>query len=99
VKETLDQAVDRAIAKLPHRRILAAEGRSFEVQSLLPVSSWRPLEAEWWSGKEVYVIGDDPHGNLFLRHCDGTVRFWDFTRGRDEVIAPSVRDFLSRLHG
>jgi hypothetical protein len=91
--------VDRAIARLPHRRILKADGRSFEVQSLHPASSWRPLNAEWWRGKEVYVIGDDPHGNLFLRHCDGIVRFWDFAVGRDVVVAPSVRDFLARLRG
>jgi len=91
------QAVDRAISKLHQRRIFSKGNRRFEVRSLVPVSSWRPVDADWWRKKEACVIGEDPLGNLILRVCDGTVRFWDQEKQEDEVIALSVREFLSAL--
>jgi hypothetical protein len=45
----------------------------------------------------VCVIGADLEGNFFLRHCDGTVRLWNHKAQADTVIAPSVRDFASRI--
>ncbi|HEU0143366.1 MAG TPA: hypothetical protein VFQ47_01155 [Nitrososphaera sp.] len=89
------QVVERAIAKLNQRRIFRKGDKLFEVRSLVPVSLWRPVKADWWRKKEAYVIGEDAFGNLFLRVCDGTVRFWDQERQEDEVIASSVREFLS----
>jgi len=91
------QAVDRAIARLHQRRILTKGDRYIEVRSLIPQSSWRPVKADWWRKKEACVIGEDTSGNLFLRVCDGTVRFWDQEKQEDEVIASSVRAFLSAL--
>jgi hypothetical protein len=91
------QAMNRAIARLHQRRIFMKGDRYIEVRSLVPVSSWRPVNADWWKKKEAYVIGEDTFGNLFLRVCDGTVRFWDQEKQEDEVIASSVRMFLSAL--
>ena len=72
-------------------------GREIRLLFLLPESLWRPLDARWWKGKEVCIIGGDEDGNYVLRHCDGTVRFWDHGRGSDETVAPSVRSFLDQL--
>lgn len=91
------QAIDRAIAKLNPRCIFKKGDRYIEIRSLVPVSSWRPIKADWWRKKEACVIGEDNLGNLFLRVCDGTVRFWDQEKQEDEVIASSVRGFLSAL--
>jgi hypothetical protein len=41
--------------------------------------------------------GADLSGNFFLRHCDGSVRYWDHQAQADTAIAPSVRDFLGKL--
>jgi hypothetical protein len=71
--------------------------REIRLVFLLPESLWRPLEARWWKGKEVSIIGGDEDGNYVLRHCDGTVRFWDHARGADETLAPSVRSFVDQL--
>src|SRR5215208_3155780 len=71
--------------------------RTVRVVFLLPESLWRPLKVSWWRGKEVSLIGGDEHGNYLLRHCDGTVRLWDDARGADEVIARSVKTFLTML--
>jgi hypothetical protein len=55
------------------------------------------LKADWWRGKEVCIIGADLGGNFLLRHCDGTVRYWDHARQADEVLALSVRSFVAGL--
>ena len=93
----LQAAIDKAIANLPRRSIVRKEGREFEVRSLVPYSEWRPLAAPWWKKKEACVIGDDSCGNFYLRVCDGTVRFWDHEVEQDEVLFPSVREFLAAL--
>lgn len=85
------QLVDRAIAALSRRRGFKKGEREFEVRSLFPVSAWRPVSEPWWKKKEACVIGEDSCGNLYLRVCDGTVRFWDHETEEDEVLAPSVR--------
>ena len=71
--------------------------REIHILFLLPRALWRPLRVSWWKGKEVSLIGGDDHGNYLLRHCDGTVRLWDHSRGVDEIVAPSVRAFISGL--
>ena len=97
--ENESKAVDRAIAQLHQKCIFTNGQRRFEVRSLIPVSSWRPLTADWWRKKEACVIGEDIYGNLILRVCDGTVRLWNWEHQEDEVLSLSVRDFLSALHG
>ena len=91
------QVVDRAIAKLHQRRMFWKGDKRIEVRSLVPVSAWRPVKADWWKKKEACVIGEDTSGNLLLRVCDGTVRFWDQEKQEDEELASSVRRFLSAL--
>jgi hypothetical protein len=56
-----------------------------------------PLKAPWWTKKEAYIIGADLSGNFFLRHSDGSVRYWDHSAQTDTIIAPSVGEFCSRL--
>lgn len=71
--------------------------RVLRILFLIPSGQWRPLEASWWKGKEVCIIGGDEDGNYLLRHCDGSVRLWEHARRADHVLAPSVRAFLSGL--
>ncbi len=60
-------------------------------------ADWRLISADWWKKKEACIIGDDSCGNYYLRVCDGTVRFWDYETERDEILFPSVREFLAAL--
>jgi len=91
------QAVDRAIAKLQQKYLFKNGDRHLQVRSLIPVSSRRPVKADRWTKKKACIIGEDIFGNLFLRVCDGTVRFWDHEKLEDEIIASSVRKFLYSL--
>ena len=78
-------------ARLLRADTFPAGDRRLRVLFLLPITLWRPLGASWWNGKEAYIIGGDEQGNYILRHCDGSVRLWNHARGKDEVLAPSVR--------
>ena len=92
-----DEAVDRAIKHLPVRNTFRDGDAAVSVAFLLRPADWRPLKAPWWRGKEAYIIGADYSGNFFLRHCDGSVRYWDHTAQTDRALAPSVREFVALL--
>jgi len=89
--------MDKAIRQLGYRRVFRHSDREIEIACLVRTPDWRPLNASWWSGKEVCVIGADLLGNFFLRHCDGTVRYWDHGTQSDVVLARSVNDFVAGI--
>lgn len=89
--------IDRAVRNLGIRRTFRSGDRSITLACLIRQADWRPLQAEWWRGKEVYVMGADLDGNFLLRHCDGTVRLWDHRAQADTVIAKSVKDFIAGI--
>lgn len=88
-----DTAFNRAVSNVGIRNVFRASGRAIQIACLIRSDDWRPLRAHWWRGKEVFVIGADVSGNFFLRHCDGSVRYWKHDSQRDEVIANSVDEF------
>jgi hypothetical protein len=88
---------DKAIQQLWHSRNFRHGDRKIEIAVLIHAKDWRPLKADWWRGKEAYIIGVDLVGNFLLRHCDGSVRYWDHRSSTDTVIAPSVKAFASGI--
>jgi hypothetical protein len=93
----LPEPIDVAFARLHERRTFHHHGRTVTIGLLIRHADWRPLRAPWWHGKEVCIIGADLEGNFILRHCDGTVRYWDHQSRTDTVVAASVRDFVSKI--
>ena len=89
--------IESAIKKLSYRRVIRIGDRDVTVACLLRAIDWRPLEAPWWTGKEVCIIGTDTDGNFFLRHCDGGVRYWDHKAQADSVISLSVKEFVRQF--
>lgn len=79
------------------RRLHLDNGESIQIAFLIRPEDWRPLEAPWWHGKEVSIIGADISGNFFLRHCDGSVRHWTHELQADEIMADSVVEFCKRI--
>jgi hypothetical protein len=90
-------AIDAAIARLWDCRMFRHRDKALIIACLIRASDWRPLKASWWRGKEACIIGVDLGGNFLLRHCDGTVRYWDHEAQTDSVVAPSVRAFAKLL--
>jgi hypothetical protein len=89
--------MEKAIKNLRVCHTIRYGKRILIVACLIREPDWRPLKARWWRQKEAYIIGVDVDGNFFLRHCDGSVRYWDHKTQSDFVIAPSVRDFVGLL--
>lgn len=92
-----DEALERARKWLFAKRSFRHGDRTLVVACLIRGEDIRPLDAPWWRGKEAYLLGADLNGNFFLRHCDGSVRYWDHSLQKDEIIAKSVREFVSAL--
>jgi imidazolonepropionase len=92
-----DDPMNRAIRLLPNRRRLRHQERLLTIAFLIRRREWRPLEADWWRGKEVCIIGADADGNFFLRHPDGSVRFWEHHSQTETVIANSIKAFLAAI--
>jgi hypothetical protein len=89
--------MDKAIRNLGLCHTIRYGVRILILACLIRKADWRPLKAPWWRQKEACIIGADLDGNFFLRHCDGSVRYWDHETQSDSVIAASVRDFLHQL--
>ena len=92
-----EEPIDRAVANLGIRNSFQHGGRTITIVSLVRAADMRPLTAPWWRGKEVCIVGADLLGNFFLRHCDGSIRYWDHSKQSDVVVASSERDFVSRI--
>jgi hypothetical protein len=89
--------IETARNHLHYRHTIRIGDRDVQVACLIRKCDWRPLEASWWSGKEVCIIGADTDGNFFLRHCDGGVRYWDHKSQKDSVISISVKEFVRQF--
>jgi hypothetical protein len=88
-----DAQLNRAVDNIGWRRTLQLRERKIEIACLIRPADWRPLEAPWWRGKEVCIIGADIDGNFLLRHCDGSIRHWDHRLQTDALVAKSVLEF------
>jgi hypothetical protein len=89
---------EQARTKFFWRRVISLpDGKRVEIAVLLRKEDWRPLDAPWWREKQASIIGVDLEGNFFLRHCDGSVRYWDHKAQANVILAPSVRDFARQM--
>jgi hypothetical protein len=93
----MEVAMTKALARLGEYKIFKTPDRDFEVSSLIPARSWRPLNVSWWKEKSASVIGEDPQGNLYIVKSDGSVVFWDFGTSSYQILSPGVRAFVSSL--
>ncbi len=89
--------MEQAIRDLGWRNKVRCGEDVLQIACAVRQNDWRPLKADWWRGKEVCVIGADINGNLFLRHCDGSVRLWNHSSQSDQFVARSVREFVSMI--
>jgi hypothetical protein len=91
------EPIDRAKAALSWRRTFRHDRRTMTIALLVRDADWRPLDAPWWLGKQVSIIGVDLDGNFFLRHSGGAVHYWEHRSQTETVLAPSVREFVERI--
>jgi hypothetical protein len=92
-----DEQFNRAVDNVGWCRTLHIGERRIDIACLIRTGDWRPLKAPWWRGKEVSVVGADTDGNFFLRHCDGSIGYWDHRLQKDIILAKSVREFAGLI--
>lgn len=95
--KNLNDFFEKARSELCWRRAFKEKENEISIAFLIRESDWKPLDSPWWTGKEVCIIGGDYNGNFLLRHCDGSVRFWNHETEISEIIAPSVKKFVSQI--
>ena len=79
-----------------HNKVRVGD-RDISIVILIPENESRPFSAAWWRGKEACIIGADEDGNFLLRHCDGSVRYWEHAKQSDTVLAKSVCEFVAMI--
>ena len=90
-----DPALEKAASQIGVKPIIEVDSREIHVVGIF---SWSPpLIARWWRGKSVAIVGVDVDGNFFLRHTDGSVRFWEHSKKAETKVAKSVSEFCSKL--
>ncbi|HEY3301380.1 MAG TPA: hypothetical protein VGJ90_11455 [Methylophilaceae bacterium] len=89
--------IEDAIRNLGVKNLFKVDETNYKIAFLLHESDWHPLKADWWRGKQVCIIGADINGNFFLRHSDGSVRYWEHKSNSDKVISKSVKDFINNI--
>lgn len=97
MKQSIQDEVGKVIRRLGYSRLFQHEDKKITVALLVREEDWKPLDAPWWRGKQVRIIGADIEGSFLLGHCDGSVRLWNHALQSDEIIAPSIRAFISKL--
>lgn len=90
-------AVVRGINALHFQRLVDVGSSQVELVLLVHPAGWRPLRADWWTGKEACVIGADQVGNFVLRLSGGAVGHWSHSEGALTTIAPSVHAFIASI--
>ena len=90
----VDECFEKAASQIGIKPIFEFDGKEIHVVLLAKTP---PLIAKWWRGKSVNIIGADVNGNFFLRHCDGSVRYWEHLKQSEQVVAKSEKEFLSKL--
>ena len=90
-----DPVLEAAAARIGVKPIFEHDGREIHVVGIFGWSP--PLIAKWWRGKQVTLVGVDVDGNFFLRHSDGSVRYWQHSENADITVAKSVREFCAGL--
>jgi hypothetical protein len=96
MRDSLQQAVEKAIAALPDQHALKTASDEFEVLHLFPVQSWRP-HTEPCRQAGSLILGEDSCGNFFLYAPDGSVSYWDHETDAESVLAAGVVEFLDSL--
>ena len=89
--------IDRAIKYIGVKRKYFHEGTDYIIAFLIRDEGQKPLSAPWWHGKESSIIGADINGNFFLKHCDGTIRYWHHLSNSETIISSCLKNFLRDL--
>lgn len=88
---------DNVINKLGFKRTIHFNDQVFNLACVLRDEDRRPFQAEWWKGKEAYLVAVDDNGHLYLRHCGGYIFKIDPVSKNELILAKNESEFLSMI--
>ncbi len=95
VMNMVNDELEKAARLLALNNSFVLEDRKAQIVAIIP--DMKLLDAPWWKGKEAYLIAVDVDGNFFLRHCDGSVRYWNHKTQTDTTVSKSLKEFVSLI--
>jgi len=89
--------LENSIKNLGIKRVINFNGTVLKLACLLREEDRRPFQAEWWKGKQSYMIAVDDNGHFYLRHCGGYIFKVDPVTKQQEILAKNEEEFLSMI--
>ncbi len=89
--------LEKTIHNLGHKRTIRHNEQLLKLVCLIRTEDRRPFQADWYKGKESYLIGVDENGHFFLRDSGGSVFKLDPLTQEKEHMARSETNFLNNI--
>jgi len=89
--------LEKIIHNLGFKRTIHHNGQLLKLVCLIREEDRRPFQADWYKGKESYLIAVDENGHFFLRHSGGYIFKLDPVTKEEERIAKSETNFLNSI--
>ena len=89
--------LENAIKNLGFKRVINFNGTELRLACLLREEDRRPFQAEWWKGKQSYMVAADDNGHFYLPHCGGYIFKIDPVTKQQETLAKNEEEFLSMI--
>jgi len=90
--------LENAIKNLGIKRTIDFGGEIVKLACLLRQEDRRPFQAEWWKGKQSYMVAIDDNGNFYLKHSGGYIFRTNPVTKKEETFAKSEGEFLSMIN-
>ena len=91
------EQLEKAIKNLGVSRTINFNGNMIKLACLLRKEDRRPFQAEWWKGKQSYLIAVDDDGNFILSHSGGYIFRVKAKSSEEEILAKCEKDFLRMI--
>lgn len=89
--------LEKAIKDIGWKRTVDINSEKIKLACLIREEDRRPFQADWWKGKQSYIVAVDDNGNFILRHCGGYIFRIHPKSESEEVLAKSEGEFLSMI--
>lgn len=89
--------LENTIHNLGIKRTINFNGKIIKLACLLREEDRRPFQADWWKGKQSYLVAVDDNGNFILRHSGGYIFRIQPADMEEEILAKSEGEFISMI--
>ncbi|WP_299247467.1 hypothetical protein [uncultured Aquimarina sp.] len=89
--------LEKTINNLGLIRTIRHNEQVYKLICLIRTEDRRPFQADWYQGKESYLVAVDENGHFFLRHSGGYIFRLDPNTKKEEQIAKSEIEFINMI--